>query len=1071
MSELNEQKVYTVATAHLDTVWNWDLEYSIRFCIKNTLEDNFKLFEQFPDYKFSFEGSYRYELMEEYYPEQFKKMQSYAKEGRWFPCGSAYENGDVNIPSPEALFRNILYGNSYFEKKLGTRSCDIFLPDCFGFGWALPSIANHANLKGFTTQKLSWGSAYGTPFDFGIWQGVNGKSIYASIKPGSYTHCISCVRSYKKVKEKLAENEKHGINFTQLYHGVGDIGGGPKAKTIAILQDEINQNSGNSIKVLSERADQIYRDADSQLTDEQKSKLPVWNNELVMQTHAVGGYTSRVIGKRWNRMNEELAFLSESGCVTASYLGAARYPQSQLERSWKRFIGHQFHDDLPGTSVERAYRRSWNDLALSINSFSEIYRSSAYAVTSMLDTSFAKGQAAVVHNATEFDRTESVSATLDYNGKAYARAFDENNNEVPCQVTENDGKKITVLFSASVPALTYKTYDIRFCDTAPQSDGILKVDNQSLENEKYKVTLNDNGDIASVFDKELNKEILKKPIRFGIFDYNGSKTYPAWELCYNEQNREPAHYPVKQSVEIAENGNARVALRVVQKYDRSTFTYTVSLDNGGKVVRVDNELIWQSLRSLLKNEFSFTASNENALFDLGLGAIERGNMKKELYEVPAQKWVQLTDSSQSFGVSVISTCKYGWDKRDNNTLRMTVVHTPKRDFRRDSMQSLMDLGLNRYSYGIYSHGNETAAQTQKLARSITQPMSVFACDSHKGVLSPSYTFGEISDDSVILRAVKKAEDGDEIVVRFNEGCNKKATGVTFTLGDGIVSAREIFASEEAIGEATVADGKLVFDLEPYDVKSFALTLKPASVKGNPVKQQTVALPFNCDGISSNSNPGDGSVGDTGISLPAEILPPVIQNGDVSFTLGSFADGENNVLLCDGQTLTVPDGFNTLYLLAASLDGDKDCAVKLSGVEKVLNIASCDEYFAAWDLYDLNETAYVKNQRFAFAATHCHNKSGDIIGRQMFFYIYEIALQGASSIVLPDDKSVVVLSATAVQRDCSCECASALCDHAAKRDIDFKLTKKELIRQNFQKRHATTRMLVMDKDNNRRSSRD
>lgn len=58
--------------------------------------------------------------MEEYYPELYAKMRDYIAQGRWSVCGSAFENGDVNVPSPEALFRNILYGNRYFEKNLAS---------------------------------------------------------------------------------------------------------------------------------------------------------------------------------------------------------------------------------------------------------------------------------------------------------------------------------------------------------------------------------------------------------------------------------------------------------------------------------------------------------------------------------------------------------------------------------------------------------------------------------------------------------------------------------------------------------------------------------------------------------------------------------------------------------------------------------------------------------------------------------------------------------------------------------------------------------------------------------------
>ena len=208
---MQKKKVYTISNAHLDTIWSWDFETTVSKYIYNTLNENFQRFEKYPEYKFNFEGSYRYELMKEYYPEMWERMKSYIAEGKWNVCGSAFENGDVNVPSPESLFRNILLGNEYFDKNFGKRSCDIFLPDCFGFGYALPSIMHHANLKGFTTQKLTWGSAYGIPFDLGKWYGVDGNYVYGNTNPGSYTTTLLKVRDKKLVKEKLADNEKFEI--------------------------------------------------------------------------------------------------------------------------------------------------------------------------------------------------------------------------------------------------------------------------------------------------------------------------------------------------------------------------------------------------------------------------------------------------------------------------------------------------------------------------------------------------------------------------------------------------------------------------------------------------------------------------------------------------------------------------------------------------------------------------------------------------------------------------------------------------------------------------------------------
>ena len=111
---MKDKKVYTVATAHLDTVWRWNLATTIEEFLPDTISKNFDLIEKYPNYRFNFEGAFRYELIEEYYPKQFEEIQELVKQGKWCPAGSSYENGDVNVPSPEALFRNILIGNRYF---------------------------------------------------------------------------------------------------------------------------------------------------------------------------------------------------------------------------------------------------------------------------------------------------------------------------------------------------------------------------------------------------------------------------------------------------------------------------------------------------------------------------------------------------------------------------------------------------------------------------------------------------------------------------------------------------------------------------------------------------------------------------------------------------------------------------------------------------------------------------------------------------------------------------------------------------------------------------------------------
>lgn len=1031
-----EKKIYTVATAHLDTVWSWDFEETIEKYLYDTLTQNFRLFEKYPSYTFSFEGSYRYELMKEYYPELFEKMKDYIKKGRWHVCGSAFENGDVNIPSPEALIRNILIGNSYFEKEFGVRSKDIFLPDCFGFGFALPSIARHCNLLGFTTQKLAWGSAYKIPFDIGRWQGVDGEEIYASLNPHDYNFTFRKLRNWDFLLDKLKENEKYGLDCTYVFHGVGDRGGAPKEKSVKFTENEIKKNGESDIKIHSAYADEIFRDIDKSLTPRQKAMLPVWENELVMTNHAVGGYTSRSVGKRWNRRCEELADLAERAGVIADYLGVCQYNRQSLTRSWKRFIAHQFHDDIPGTSCQRVYKRSWNDYALSANQFKNELEASVSSITELLDSSRCEGRAVCVFNPIEAARGGSVVLTLDGIKSKYVRVFDTEGNEARAQSERLPDGSTRIIFQPDMPSLGLKLYDIRESDIPCRVRSELKISENMLSNAKYTVRLNRNGDITSITDKSLGgRELLKEPVSLGLFRYTGSKDWPAWEMNYKQAAKQADYIPQAVKTEIVENGCARVAIKVTQKHGASSFSNIIALTSGGKYVEVYSEIEWQSLKTMAKNKFSFTCANEKASFDLGLGAIERGNMNETLFEVPAQKWADITDSDGSYGVSVISECKYGWDKFDDNTLRLTVLHTPERNYKIDSMQSFMDLGLNRYSFAIFSHAGKVGKQTQLACREFVAPLTAYEVKKHDGVLGSEYSFGSVSDNSVILRAMKKAENTDEIIVRLNEGANKQVEGFTLSLGEGIESANEIYASEEVIRPASVVNSKLVCSFKPYEIKSFALKLKkPASAEKASVSKPVI-IDFDKKFITRQNEKGDFL-----LNVPYEITPAEINACGARFVIQKETGG---AALANGQKIKLCGG-KRLLILCASLRKDKELEFKLDGDVKKAKIYSAAERFARWDLYDFGETAYIKDGKLGWEATHAHSLSGkDIVAKSLCFYAAQIETDGYGELTLPVDGDVIILALSEVFES-GARLVSEVFDKVEnRRPFKFELTDSEL----------------------------
>ena len=208
-------KIYAVCDAHLDTQWNWDLTHTIREYIPRILFQNLWMLERYPDYKFNFEGGIIYRWMKEYYPLHYARLQKYIDEGRWHISGASWNANDPNMPSAESFIRNILQGQELYKREFGVRSTDIFLPDCFGFGYTLPSLAAHCGLIGFSTQKLSWrkhdffpDAPYHkkNPFSWGVWYGIDGQSLMAAFDTGGYTAELPADAGYNKDFIRRASN-------------------------------------------------------------------------------------------------------------------------------------------------------------------------------------------------------------------------------------------------------------------------------------------------------------------------------------------------------------------------------------------------------------------------------------------------------------------------------------------------------------------------------------------------------------------------------------------------------------------------------------------------------------------------------------------------------------------------------------------------------------------------------------------------------------------------------------------------------------------------------------------------
>lgn len=1005
-----QDKAYIVSNAHFDTQWNWDIQRSISEFIPKTMRNNIMLLEKYPNYVFNFEGAIKYAWMKEYYPFEYERVKDYVKQGRWHVTGSTWDANDTNIGSAEIFTRNILYGQNFYQKELGVKGTDIFLPDCFGFSYILPSISAHSGLIGFSTQKLMWRNNpfYGDskiPFEIGLWEGIDGKRIMLVGEAHNYTT--------KWPDEDLSQNknlkeiiEKSPIRTSYHYYGTGDTGGSPTIESVRAVEKGVNGKG--DIKIISATSDQLYKDY---LPYENHPELPVFKGELLMDVHGTGCYTSQAAMKLYNRRNENLSAAAERAAVMANLTGQMAYPMDALNENYKRFIFHQFHDDLTGTSIPRAYEFSWNDELLSLSGFKNILTSAAGSFSRQLDTQ-VKGTPVVLYNASGFAASEVVEIALP-KGMKSAMVFDEKNQPVPAQLTEKNGEKV-LLMHASVPALGYAVYDLRN-GAAKQATGV-KATANTLENSIYKLTFNANGDLSSIFDKRNNKELVEsgKAVRLAMFTSNPSYSWPAWEIMIQTLQQTPVDVKDNVKISIVEQGPVRGAICVERTYGDSKIKQTIQLTEGGQSDRIDfvNEIDWATTDALLKAEFPLQVSNPQAAYDLGLGHIMRGNNIPQAYEVYAHQWADLTDKSGDYGVAVLNNGKYGWDKPSDNTFRLTLMHTPstKGGY---SYQSKQDFGHHVFTYSIVGHkGSLQENFIPQKAEELNQPVLAFVAPKHKGTLGRSYSLAQTSNPNVVLKAFKKAENEDAYIVRFYEMTGKAAQDVTFTLNGKVISAEEVNGMEETIGAATLQGSDLKFQMQPFGIKSFKVKMANSTL--NATDCQPVALPFNLKAASYNAFRSTVNFDGKGASYAAELLPETLDFKGIRYQLS--APDSMNAVKCRGQEVALPAGnYNKVYLLAAATTEDQMGTFRVGNKEQKANVPYFSGFYGQWGHKDHTE-AFLKNADVAFVGTHRHDMAKNADMPYEFTYMFSIGLDvpaGATTLTLPDNANIVVFAATAV----------------------------------------------------------
>lgn len=792
--------LYPVGHAHLDTAWLWPLDITKKK-MAHTTATQLGLLERYPEYVFVHSQASQYEWLEKEYPKLFERVKEAIKRGQWEPVGSMWVEADCNLTGAESMVRQFLYGRRYFREKLGYETHDMWLPDVFGYSAALPQILNKFNIRYFLTQKISWNQFNKFPHHTFWWQGIDGTKIWSHFPPADTYNASG---EPKEVIYSVKNYKDHARADQSLYvFGHGDGGGGPTERHLEFIRR--GRLAPNYPEMLGgKRAIDFFREAKSRSKD-----LAVWVGELYLELHR-GTYTSQAANKKGNRVSEFLMRDAELlSCFSPGF--PKDYPADEIEEAWKLVLLNQFHDIIPGSSVNEVYRDSDADYAKILEMGNKIVSSSLSKIGSRLDTAGMKKPVALFQNAQiptqgEIPWTEEEAPT----------SLETSEETLPVQLVEEFGERKLIFPTPHTALGTVTVGDLG--DGSPKPRTRLKTSARRIENHEWSVKFDANGNITSIESLEDGSEFIEPGKLANMFQLMEDKPlfWSAWDV--DVFSYETMQDLVKsESFEIVERGPVRVAAEVVKRFGNSTIRQRISL-GPTPGIRFDTEIDWHEEDKMLKVAFPVNVNAARATYEIQFGNVERPthyNTSWDMarFEVCAQKWVDLSEGDQ--GVALLNDSKYGHDVH-GNVMRISLLRAPK------APDPECDMGRHRFSYVLMPHyGPYNYAGVVHAAYALNAPVRHAFLSPKSGENGTLPTLVDCDDRNIVIEAVKKAEDDSDLIVRLYE-CHNARGRAELSCAVPIKGAALCDLEENVLSQLEVVDGAVQFDYKPFEIISIRL---------------------------------------------------------------------------------------------------------------------------------------------------------------------------------------------------------------------------------------------------------
>ena len=831
-AELCGHEDYTavsVGHTHIDVAWLWTLAQT-RQKTARSFSTVLRMMEEHPEYVFMSSQPQLYQFLKQDYPDLYEKVRARVREGRWEAEGGMWLEADCNLTSGESLVRQLLHGHRFFLEEFGVESRILWLPDVFGYSGALPQILKKSGIDYFMTTKINWNQYNPIPADSFYWEGIDGSQVlthFITTTSEDYnpTPHFSTYNGFLTPRAVMGGwnryQEKQIHEEILVSYGYGDGGGGPTDDMI-----ERGKRMARGIpgcpRVVMGPSRPFFERLEQQV--EGNPWLKKWVGELYFEYHR-GTYTSMARNKRDNRKSELLYQDAESLAALAELVKPGTYPATELYQGWETILLNQFHDILPGSSIEAVYEDSARDYARVLR---EGHRMASQALDNISAQIKLDQPSIVVANTAGYERSELVTLPWPSSEAMPVLCDPELAEVIPVQKTA-DG----LIFSApNVPAKGYRSYPIQADSAACGDDSkamctTLLAQADCLENRYFRIELDPQGHLTRIFDRANHREVLKAGARGNVLRAFEDKpiAHQNWDIDIYYQQKNWILEDVTR-IEVIESGPVRAALRIERPFLDSTIVQKIMIYDQIPRIDFDTWIDWKENEILLKAEFPVDIHAETATYDIQFGNVTRSthwntSWDWARFEVCAQKWADL--SEDGYGVSLLNESKYGHDIREN-TMRLTLIKSGM------SPNPHADREQHHFVYSLYPHaGGWREAGTMQQAYSMNIPLYArLQGISEQGALPADFSLCRVDrDDHVMLETVKRAEDGNGLIIRLFEFSNRRGP-VQLTLA-GIIDRAEVCDLMErplAQPEAIMVDGSSIsFAITPYEIKTFRVAMK------------------------------------------------------------------------------------------------------------------------------------------------------------------------------------------------------------------------------------------------------